>query len=116
MMPVPAYVSELNQVWTNIIDNAIYALDKNGELTIETSVEDHRVKVSIIDNGPGIPKEIQSRIFDPFFTTKKVGDGTGIGLDMVNRAIKHHNGEIRVTSVPGRTEFAIYLPIEEKPE
>lgn len=116
MIPVPAYVSELNQVWTNIIDNAIYALDKNGELTIETSVEYHRVRVSIIDNGPGIPKEIRSRIFDPFFTTKKVGDGTGIGLDMVNRAIKHHNGEIKVTSDPGRTEFAIYLPIEEKPE
>lgn len=114
MVPVPAYVSELNQVWTNIIDNAIYAMDKNGELVIETAVEDHRVRVSIIDNGPGIPKEIRSRIFDPFFTTKKVGDGTGIGLDMVNRAVKHHNGEIRVSSDPGRTEFAIYLPFEEK--
>ncbi len=116
MIPVPAYVSELNQVWTNIIDNAIYAMDKNGELTIETAVEDRRARVSIIDNGPGIPKEIRSRIFDPFFTTKKVGEGTGIGLDMVNRAVKHHNGEIRVISDPGRTEFAIYLPIEEKQE
>ena len=108
---IPAYIGELNQVWTNIIDNAIYAVDKNGELTIETSCDSKNVKVKIIDNGSGIPKDIMSRIFDPFFTTKKVGQGTGIGLDLVNRIIKHHNGEIKVESAPGRTEFAICIPV-----
>src|SRR4029079_2917638 len=105
LVDIPAYVGELNQVWTNIIDNAIYAVDKNGELTIETTCNSKNVKVRIIDNGSGIPKEILSRIFDPFFTTKKVGQGTGIGLDIVNRIIKRHNGEIKVHSEPGRTEF-----------
>jgi signal transduction histidine kinase len=107
----PAYVGELNQVWTNIIDNAIYALDKGGELAIVTSCDSKNVKVNIIDNGAGIPKEIMSRIFDPFFTTKKVGEGTGIGLDLVNRIIKRHNGDIKVISIPGRTEFAICIPV-----
>ncbi len=111
---VPAYVGELNQVWTNIIDNAIYALPQGGELTIETCKEPKDLKVKIIDNGPGIPKEIQSRIFDPFFTTKKVGDGTGIGLDIVSRIIKRHNGDIKVYSEPGRTEFSICIPLENK--
>ncbi|HSB94314.1 MAG TPA: ATP-binding protein [Flavitalea sp.] len=109
---VPAYVGELNQVWTNIIDNAIYAIDKNGELSIETTCNSKNVKVKIIDNGAGIPKEIMSRIFDPFFTTKKVGQGTGIGLDIVNRIVKRHNGEIKVQSAPGRTEFEICLPLK----
>jgi len=107
---VPAYVGELNQVWTNLIDNAIYALPKNGELIIETSCDVRHVKVCVIDNGPGIPKEIISRIFDPFFTTKKVGEGTGIGLDLVTRIVKHHHGEIKVNSVPGRTQFSVYIP------
>jgi signal transduction histidine kinase len=115
LVDIPAYVGELNQVWTNIIDNAIYAVDKNGELTIETSCDNKNVKVKIIDNGSGIPKEIMSRIFDPFFTTKKVGQGTGIGLDLVNRIVKHHNGEIKVESVPGRTEFAICIPVVAAP-
>jgi signal transduction histidine kinase len=109
---IPAYVGELNQVWTNIIDNAIYAVDKNGELTIETFCNSKHVKVKIIDSGTGIPKEIMSRIFDPFFTTKKVGQGTGIGLDIVNRIVKRHNGEIKVQSEPGRTEFEICLPLK----
>lgn len=109
----PVYVGEMNQVWTNIIDNAIYALPKNGEITIETTCDNRNVNVKIIDNGSGIQPEILSRIFDPFFTTKKVGEGTGIGLDLVNRIIKHHNGEIKVNSRPGRTEFAISIP---KPE
>lgn len=113
LVNVPAYVGELNQVWTNIIDNAIYALDKEGELIIETSCDKKSVNVKIIDNGAGIPPEIQSRIFDPFFTTKKVGEGTGIGLDLVNRIIKHHNGEIKVHSKPGRTEFHICLPLSQ---
>lgn len=110
---VPAYVGELNQVWTNIIDNAIYALDKDGEIAIETACDKKNVYVKIIDNGAGIPAEIQSRIFDPFFTTKKVGEGTGIGLDLVKRIINRHNGEIKVNSVPGRTEFLICLPLSQ---
>jgi len=113
---VPAYVGELNQVWTNLIDNAIYAMGNNGELTIETTTDNKSVTVVIIDNGMGIPKEIISRIFDPFFTTKKVGEGTGIGLDIVNRIVKRHKGEIKVKSEPGRTEFAVCLPIEQKEE
>lgn len=110
---VPAYVGELNQVWTNIIDNAIYAMPKNGELIIETSCDPKNARIKIIDNGGGIPQEIISRIFDPFFTTKKTGEGTGIGLDLVNRVIKHHNGDIKVNSRPGRTEFAICIPVAE---
>lgn len=108
---VPAYVGELNQVWNNLIDNAIFALPKEGELIIETSHDDKYVTVNVIDNGPGIPKEIISRIFDPFFTTKKVGEGTGIGLDIVNRIIKHHNGKITVNSESGKTCFSVSLPI-----
>ncbi len=111
--PVPAYVGELNQVWTNIIDNAIYALPRDGELTIETVSDPKDVRIKIIDNGTGIPPEIISRIFDPFFTTKKLGEGTGIGLDLVSRVIKKHEGDIKVNSRPGRTEFAICLPLTE---
>ena len=110
---IPAYVGELNQVWTNIIDNAIFAMSQNGELTIETTCDKKYVNVKIIDNGSGIPKEIISRVFDPFFTTKKMGEGTGIGLDLVNRVIKHHKGEIKVNSTPGRTEFIICIPVTE---
>lgn len=113
LAPVQAYVGELNQVWTNLIDNAIYALPKNGELTIETTCNGKDVNIKIADNGSGIPPEIISRIFDPFFTTKKVGEGTGIGLDLVNRIIMRHNGDIKVNSKPGRTEFTICIPIEE---
>jgi signal transduction histidine kinase len=113
---IPAYVGELNQVWSNLIDNAIFAIPQNGKLIIETTCDDKHVNVCIIDNGPGIPKDIMSRIFDPFFTTKKVGDGTGIGLDLVNRIIKHHNGEIKVNSVPGRTEFSVFIPVVESRE
>jgi signal transduction histidine kinase len=105
MPAVPAFVGELNQVWTNLIDNAIFALEKNGILTIETSRDDKNVTVSIIDNGVGIPEDILSRIFEPFYTTKKMGEGTGIGLDIVSRIVKDHNGDIIVTSVPGRTVF-----------
>jgi signal transduction histidine kinase len=115
MPDVPAYVGELNQVWTNLIDNAIFALKKNGTLTIETSCDDKFIRASIIDNGVGIPKEIMSRIFDPFFTTKKVGEGTGIGLDLVNRIVKRHNGDVKVSSEPGRTCFSVFIPIVQKP-
>ena len=113
MPEVEAYVGELNQVWTNIIDNAIYSVPQNGELVIETACDKKNVTVQIIDNGTGIPKEILSRIFDPFFTTKKVGEGTGIGLDLVQRVIKQHNGDVKVNSVPGKTEFIISLPVSQ---
>ena len=107
---VPVYVGELNQVWTNIIDNALFALEKNGEIKIETSFDDKNVVITITDDGPGIPPDILSRIFDPFFTTKKIGEGTGIGLDLVNRIIKHHKAEIKVSSEPGKTAFTIAVP------
>ena len=110
---VPAYIGELNQVWTNLIDNAIFALQKDGELVIETYCNAQYVNVKVIDNGPGIPPEIVSRIFDPFFTTKKVGEGTGIGLDLVKRIIGHHKGEIKVNSKPGHTEFMACVPLEQ---
>jgi len=112
--PIPAYVGELNQVWTNLIDNAIFALQPNGELTIETRCNEKEVTVNVIDNGPGIPHEIIGRIFDPFFTTKKVGEGTGIGLDTVNRIVKRHKGDISVDSEPGRTVFKVCIPIVQK--
>jgi len=114
MPEVPAYVGELNQVWTNLIDNAIFAISKNGILIIETACDDRHVTVSVIDNGSGIPQEIIHRIFDPFFTTKKQGEGTGIGLDLVHRIIKKHNGEIKVKSEPGRTEFTVHIPVRQQ--
>ena len=113
---IPAYIGELNQVWTNLIDNAIFALPKNGRITIDTGHDARNVYVSITDNGSGIPKEIQTQIFDPFFTTKKVGEGTGIGLDIVSRVVKRHNGEISLTSEPGKTKFKICLPKTQTPE
>jgi len=109
---VEAFVGELNQVWTNIIDNAIYASPQNSNITIKTSSDGRNVITRIIDNGPGIPENIKSRIFDPFFTTKKVGDGTGIGLDIVSRIVKRHNGDLKVSSEPGRTEFLVCIPIK----
>jgi signal transduction histidine kinase len=111
---VDVYIGELNQVWTNIIDNAIYAVSQNGEIEIETTCDKKNISVRITDNGSGIPKEILSRIFDPFFTTKKVGEGTGIGLDIAKNVVKRHNGDIKVNSKPGKTEFCINLPISQK--
>ncbi|ULQ53336.1 ATP-binding protein [Flavihumibacter fluvii] len=113
---VPAFVGELNQVWTNLIDNAIFALEKNGELTIRTFCDPKTITVCIEDNGIGIPKEIRSRIFDPFFTTKKVGEGSGIGLDIVSRIVKRHNGEIKLDSEPGKTVFSVTLPLVQHEE
>ena len=115
-MPViPAYVGELNQVWTNLIDNALFAIENGGMVSIETACDPKNITVTIADNGVGIPKEIVSRIFDPFFTTKKVGEGTGIGLDIVSRVVKRHKGEISVNSMPGRTEFIVSLPVLQQP-
>ncbi|HEY2548755.1 MAG TPA: ATP-binding protein [Candidatus Acidoferrum sp.] len=104
--------SELNQVWTNLIDNAADAMNGNGKLTIRTTRENDFVLVEITDNGVGIPPEVVSRIFDPFFTTKGVGEGTGLGLDVVNRIIKNIGGHVSVTSVPGNTRFQVRLPIQ----
>ncbi|WP_353930660.1 ATP-binding protein [Okeanomitos corallinicola TIOX110] len=104
--------SELNQVWTNLIDNAVDALEGKGNIFIRTSRNNKYVIVEIADNGPGIPPEIQSRIFEPFFTTKGVGKGSGLGLDIINDiVVKKHRGEIKLKSKPGNTSFQIFLPI-----
>jgi signal transduction histidine kinase len=103
--------SELNQVWTNLIDNAIDAMEGHGELRIRTAHELDRLLVEIADNGPGIPPEVQAHIFEPFFTTKGIGKGTGLGLETVHRILQEHGGEIAVDSVPGNTRFQIRLPL-----
>jgi signal transduction histidine kinase len=112
---VNSFGSELNQVWTNIIDNAIDAMHGKGELRIRTYQEDDCVVVEIADNGPGIPEEVQPHIFEPFFTTKGVGEGTGLGLDTVQRIVRKHKGTIQVNSKPGDTCFQIWLPIAGTP-
>jgi signal transduction histidine kinase len=101
---------ELNQVWTNLIDNAIGAAGPGGKLTLATAREANRIRVTVGDDGPGIPPEIRDRIFDPFFTTKPVGEGTGLGLDVVWRIVTGHGGEVRVVSEPGDTRFEVLLP------
>ncbi len=110
---VNSFGSELNQVWTNIIDNAIDAMHGKGELRVRTYRDDGCVVVEIGDNGPGIPAEVESHIFEPFFTTKGVGEGTGLGLDTVQRIVKKHRGNIQVNSKPGDTRFQIWLPLSE---
>jgi signal transduction histidine kinase len=105
-------VSEINQVWTNLLDNAIDALEDRGEITINGYSSKNCVTVEIIDNGSGIPEEHLNRIFDPFFTTKAIGEGTGMGLEVVYRIVNQHNGDIHVTSTPGETKFKIDLPID----
>jgi len=109
---VMAYGSELNQVWTNLIDNAADAMKEKGNLSIRAVRENDYVLVEIGDNGPGIPPEVQSRIFEPFFTTKGVGEGTGLGLDVVHRIVKKARGLVTVKSVPGDTRFQVRLPIQ----
>lgn len=108
---VNSFGSELSQVWTNIIDNAIDAMGGKGELRVRTYREDDCVVVEIDDNGPGIPPEVQPRIFEPFFTTKAVGEGTGLGLDTVQRIVRKHRGNIQVHSKPGDTRFQVRLPM-----
>ncbi|MCU1298428.1 MAG: cyclic nucleotide-binding protein [Acidobacteriaceae bacterium] len=108
-----AHGSELNQVWTNLIDNAIDAMRGKGELRIRTSRELDTVFVEVIDNGPGIPDDVKAHIFEPFFTTKGVGDGTGLGLDTAYRIIRNHHGEITFESKPGETSFQIRIPIKQ---
>jgi signal transduction histidine kinase len=110
---VNSFGSELNQVWTNIIDNAIDAMGGKGELRVRTYRDDGCVVVEIADNGPGIPEDVQPHIFEPFFTTKGVGQGTGLGLDTVQRIVRKHNGSVQVDSEPGDTRFQISLPLAD---
>jgi signal transduction histidine kinase len=112
---VNSFGSELNQVWTNLIDNAIDAMGGKGELRVRTYREDTCVVVEIGDNGPGISPEVKPHIFEPFFTTKGVGEGTGLGLDTVQRIVKKHRGNIQVNSKPGDTRFQVWLPLAESP-
>jgi signal transduction histidine kinase len=113
---IPAYAAELNQVWTNLIDNAIDAVDGSGKICVGTFVEDNQVVVEIVDNGRGIPPEVQTRMFEPFFTTKAVGSGTGLGLLISNRIVAdRHGGEIEFESKPGETRFKVRLPLARGP-
>ncbi|MGH9537459.1 MAG: sensor histidine kinase, partial [Terriglobales bacterium] len=108
---INSFGSELNQVWTNLIDNAIDAMNGKGELRVRAYREDPCVVIEIGDNGPGISPEVKAHIFEPFFTTKGVGEGTGLGLDTVQRIVKKHRGNIQVTSQPGDTRFQVWLPL-----
>ncbi len=111
-LPQPKiFVSEINQVWTNLIDNAIDAMEHSGTLNIKTSKDNSFIKIDITDNGEGISKEHLVHIFEPFFTTKSIGKGTGMGLEVVQRIINQHNGDIKVTSKKGATTFTVCLPI-----
>ncbi|MBM2622861.1 cyclic nucleotide-binding domain-containing protein [Actinoplanes sp. LDG1-06] len=111
---VPAHPAELNQVWTNLIDNAVQAMHGAGTLTIKTYREDDHVVVSVGDSGPGVPEELKKRVFEPFFTTKPVGEGTGLGLDISYRIVVNgHGGDIKLDSKPGDTKFLVRLPLTE---
>ena len=110
---ISAYAAELNQVWTNLIDNALSAMGPEGALTVRTYRQEDQLMVEIIDTGPGIPEQVRPRIFEPFFTTKPIGEGTGLGLDISYRiVVKKHHGDIRVESEPGRTVFRVCLPLK----
>ncbi len=117
--PIPLLVnsfgSELNQIWTNLIDNAIDAMHGEGELRVRIYRDADCVVVEIGDNGPGIPSEVEPHIFEPFFTTKGVGEGTGLGLDTVQRIVKKHRGNIQLSSKPGDTRFQVWLPLSKAP-
>ena len=109
---IPAYAAELNQAWTNLIDNAVSAMGETGVLTVRTGLDRDQVFVDICDTGPGVPPQIRGRIFEPFFTTKPVGQGTGLGLDITWRiVVNRHHGDIRLESAPGDTRFRVRLPV-----
>jgi signal transduction histidine kinase len=113
---IPAYPGELNQVWTNLIDNALAAMDGTGTLTVRTALDGDAVLVEICDTGPGVPEELRRRIFEPFFTTKPIGQGTGLGLDISWRiVVNRHGGDLRLVSEPGDTRFQVRLPLHEPP-
>jgi signal transduction histidine kinase len=110
--PIPAYAGELNQVWTNLIDNAVSAMGDTGVLTVRTGMDRDKVFIEFGDTGPGVPPEIRNRIFEPFFTTKPVGEGTGLGLDISFRiVVNKHHGELSLESEPGDTRFRVWLPL-----
>ncbi|HZC69714.1 MAG TPA: ATP-binding protein [Jatrophihabitans sp.] len=114
---IPVYGAELNQVWTNLIDNALQAMGGEGTLTVRTSNVDDTLQVEIGDNGPGIPEDVIGRIFEPFFTTKPAGEGTGLGLDISWRiVVNKHHGDLSVESVPGDTRFRVRLPLRDVAE
>jgi signal transduction histidine kinase len=109
---ISAYAAELNQVWTNLIDNAVAAMQGSGTLTVRTARDQGQVLVEIGDTGVGVPPAIRDRIFEPFFTTKDVGEGTGLGLDISWRiVVNKHHGDLRVESRPGDTRFQVRLPV-----
>jgi signal transduction histidine kinase len=110
---VRGFVGELNQIFANLLDNALDAVPESGRVDVTVRAEAQRVVLRIIDNGPGIPAAIRDRVFEPFFTTKPVGQGTGLGLDIVRRLVVHNDGEIDLDTVPGRTEFRVTLPIAD---
>ena len=107
---VPGFGGELNQVWANLVDNALDAAKSSVAVTAER--QGGSVVVHVVDDGPGLPAEIRERIFDPFFTTKPVGQGTGLGLDIARRIVRKHQGDIEVDSRPGHTEFRVTLPLD----
>ena len=109
---ISCYCDELNQVWTNIVHNALQAMNGKGKLEIQIRNAEQFAEVRIIDSGSGIPENIKDKIFEPFFTTKPQGEGSGLGLDIVKKIIDKHNGQIEVESEPGRTCFIVRLPIE----
>ncbi len=111
LLPVQGYGGELNQVWLNLLDNALDAIPQEGHVQVTARLEDASVVVRVVDDGPGIPADIQDRIFDPFFTTKPAGHGTGLGLDIARRLVRSNGGAIDVDSRPGRTEFRVTLPL-----
>jgi signal transduction histidine kinase len=113
---VRGFVGELNQIWGNLIDNALDAVPESGRIDVTAAREGEHVVVRIVDNGAGIPAQVRERIFDPFFTTKPIGQGTGLGLDIVRRLVRHNDGQITVESQPGRTEFRVALPVAESAE
>ena len=107
------FAGELNQIWANLIDNALDAVPDSGRVDVSARPERQRIVVRVVDNGPGIPPDVRGRMFDPFFTTKAVGKGTGLGLDIVRRLLTHNDADIDVDSVPGRTEFRVSLPLAD---
>ena len=109
---VPAFAAELNQVWSNLLENALDAAGPSGHVIVSAAREGPHVVVRIVDDGAGIPADVQSRIFDPFFTTKPVGEGSGLGLDIARRIVRQHHGQIVVDSRPGRTEFSVSIPVQ----
>lgn len=113
---IEAYGGELNQVWTNLIDNALDAAPRAGHVIVTAARDRQSIVVRVIDDGPGIAAAIRDRIFEPFFTTKRVGEGTGLGLDIARRLVERHEGAIEVRSQPGRTEFAVTLPLKLTPK